>query len=178
MFSIEEYSQKTLYDKFNEFLHNWDVYEGYESMYDNKVNNETYNNRVEFMRTTFRLGAPLDINGTRYLYKDDREDEQEEYVEAFIESIQKNITEQFPPDETGFEVSMFNAFITRNIFRTLVKTDTNYAVFSVAFVFSYLIYHLGSIYLAFIGITIILFSFPVTSLFYRYIVMLLFWFTP
>jgi len=54
-------------------------------MYDNKVNNETYNNKVEFMRTTFRLGAPLDINGTRYLFKDDREDEQEEYVEAFIE---------------------------------------------------------------------------------------------
>jgi len=62
---------------------------------------------------------------------------------------------------------MFNSFITRNIFRTLVKTDTNYAVFSVAFVFFYLIYHLGSIYLAFIGIIIILFSFPVTSLFYR-----------
>ena len=73
-----------MYDKFNEFLHDWDVYEGYESMYDNKVNNETDNNRIEFMRTTFRLGAPLDINGTRYKYKDDRGDEQDKYVEDFI----------------------------------------------------------------------------------------------
>jgi len=61
---------------------------------------------------------------------------------------------------------LFNSFITRNIFRRLVKQDTNYAVFSVGFVFCYLIYHLGSIYLAFIGIAIILFSFPVTSLIY------------
>ena len=73
-----------MYDKFNEFLHDWDVYEGYESMYDNKVNNETDNNRIEFMRTTFRLSAPLDINGTRYKYKDDRADEQDKYVEDFI----------------------------------------------------------------------------------------------
>ena len=61
---------------------------------------------------------------------------------------------------------MFNSFITRNVFRVLVKQDTNYAVFSVGFVFIYLIYHLGSIYLATIGITIILFSFPVTSMLY------------
>jgi len=53
-------------------------------MYDNKVNNETYNNRVEFMRTTLRLGAPLNINGTRYESKSDRKDEQDAYVEAFI----------------------------------------------------------------------------------------------
>ena len=81
MFELGDYSQKTLYDKFNEFLHDWDVYEKYESMYDNKVNNETNNNRVEFMRTTFRLGAPLNINGTRYLNKDDRGKEQDNFVE-------------------------------------------------------------------------------------------------
>jgi hypothetical protein len=81
MFELEDYSQKTLYDKFNEFLHDWDVYEKYESMYDNKVNNETFDNRVEYMRTTFRLGAPLDINGTRYLNKEDRKKEQENFVE-------------------------------------------------------------------------------------------------
>jgi hypothetical protein len=59
-----------------------------------------------------------------------------------------------------------NSFITRNIFRKLIKEDTNYAVFSVGFVFAYLIYHLGSLYLAFVGIMIILFSFPVTSMLY------------
>jgi hypothetical protein len=44
-------------------------------MFDNKVNNETYDNRVEFMRTTFKLGAPLDVNGTRFANKDDRKEE-------------------------------------------------------------------------------------------------------
>ena len=62
---------------------------------------------------------------------------------------------------------LFNSFLTRNIFRTLVVTDTNYAVFSVMFVFCYLIFHLRSLYLAFIGISIVLFSFPVTSFFYN-----------
>ena len=87
MFSFNGYSQKFLYNKFNEFLHDWDVYENYEWMYDNKVNNETDNNRVEFMRTEIKLGAPLDINGTRFLNKDDREDEQDAFVEKFIAEI-------------------------------------------------------------------------------------------
>jgi hypothetical protein len=44
-------------------------------MYDNKVNNQTSNNRVEFMRTTFKLGAPLNINGTRFRNTNDRKGE-------------------------------------------------------------------------------------------------------
>jgi len=62
---------------------------------------------------------------------------------------------------------LFNSFLTRNIFRKLVVDDTNYAVFSVMFVFLYLIFHLRSLYLAFIGIAIVLFSFPVTSFLYN-----------
>jgi hypothetical protein len=39
------------------------------------------------MRTTFKLGAPLDINGTRYKSKDDRPKEQDVFVENFINEI-------------------------------------------------------------------------------------------
>jgi len=39
------------------------------------------------MRTTFKLGAPLNINGTRFESKEDRPDEQDVYVEKFIEEI-------------------------------------------------------------------------------------------
>ena len=72
----------------------------------------------------------------------------------------------FPPDETGFEAALFNVFLTIREIRTLIKTDTQYAVFSVGFVFAFLVYHLGSVYLAMIGIAIILFSFPISSMIY------------
>ena len=38
-----------------------------------------------------------------------------------------------------------------------------YAFYSLTFVFCYLWYHLGSIFLAVVGISIIVFSFPMTS---------------
>jgi len=36
------------------------------------------------MRTTYKLGSPLSVNGTRFLNKDDRKSEQDAYVEKFI----------------------------------------------------------------------------------------------
>ena len=47
-------------------LHDNDVWPRYKQYFDNKINNETYDNRAEFMRTTFNLGGPLDVNGTRF----------------------------------------------------------------------------------------------------------------
>jgi protein dispatched 1 len=49
------------------------------------------------------------------------------------------------------------------MFNEMVTKDTQWAVFSVLFVFIYFIIHLQSIFLAAIGILMILFSFPVTS---------------
>ena len=49
-------------------------------------------------------------------------------------------------------------------FDILVKNDTGYAVFSVLFVFIYFIFHLRSLFLSSIGISIILFSFGVTAI--------------
>jgi len=39
------------------------------------------------MRTTFKLGAPLNINGTRFLNKGDRGKEQDAYVENFLNEL-------------------------------------------------------------------------------------------
>lgn len=49
-------------------------------------------------------------------------------------------------------------------FDILVKKDTSFAVFSVSFVFIYFIIHLRSLFLASIGIMLIMFSFSVTAI--------------
>jgi predicted RND superfamily exporter protein len=49
-------------------------------------------------------------------------------------------------------------------FNILVKKDTSYAVFSVSFVFVYFIIHLRSVFLASVGIMLIMFSFSVTAI--------------
>ena len=53
--------------------------------------------------------------------------------------------------------------VSQQMFNEMVTKDTQWAVFSVLFVFIYFIIHLQSIFLAAVGILMILFSFPVTS---------------
>jgi predicted RND superfamily exporter protein len=55
-----------------------------------------------------------------------------------------------------------STIIRTQTFADCLKEDSYYAIFSVMFVFLYLIIHLRSLFLAFVGITIILFSFPLT----------------
>ena len=45
----------------------------------------------------------------------------------------------------------------------MVQRDTSFSVFSVIFVFFYMIFHLKSLFLSTIGIFMILFSFPITT---------------
>lgn len=84
MKNLKDYTQKQIIDGFNDVLHDNDVWPRYKQYFDNKVNNETYDNRVEFMRTGFNMGAPLNINGTRYKNVKDRQKEQEKYTEDFV----------------------------------------------------------------------------------------------
>ena len=81
MFNLNYYTQDQLYSKFNKVLHDWDDWQVYDWAYDNKVNNLTSDNKVQYMQAYIQLGAPLFINGTRYESKDDREDEQDVFVE-------------------------------------------------------------------------------------------------
>ena len=51
-----------------------------------------------------------------------------------------------------------------DIMDDLVNYDTSFAVFSVVFVFIYMIIHLRSLFLALVGMMLILLSFPLTVL--------------
>jgi predicted RND superfamily exporter protein len=73
------------------------------------------------------------------------------------------LEERFPEDDpSGFMVELVSTIIRQQAFSDTVSEDTSYAIFSVMFVFLYFIIHLRSLFLAFIGISLILFSFPVT----------------
>ena len=68
------------------------------------------------------------------------------------------------PDETGFEAMEYAYSLAQDIFNDIAAKDTAWSVFSVTFVFLYFCFHLRSLFLATIGITIVLFSFPLTVL--------------
>ena len=65
-------------------------------------------------------------------------------------------------DETGF-VAMTDAFSAKqDRFKAVANRDAAWSVFAILFVFAYFCFHLRSLFLATIGITIVLFSFPLT----------------
>jgi predicted RND superfamily exporter protein len=66
-------------------------------------------------------------------------------------------------DDTGMSAGMVNIMQTIKVFLSLVIKDAYFALYSLTFVFCYLYWHLSSIFLAFIGILIIIFSFPFTA---------------
>jgi predicted RND superfamily exporter protein len=66
-------------------------------------------------------------------------------------------------DETGMSAGLVNLIQTLRTFLSLVTKDAFFAFYSLAFVFFYLYWHLSSLFLALIGIMIIIFSFPFTS---------------
>ena len=66
------------------------------------------------------------------------------------------------PDETGFEAMEYAYSLAQDIFNDIAAKDTAWSVFSVTFVFLYFCFHLRSLFLGTIGITIVLFSFPLT----------------
>ena len=93
-------------------MHDNDIWPRYKPYFDNKINNETYDNRAEFMRTFFNLGTPLNVNGTRFINRKDRAKIQDAYVETYIVktniAIMEIIGVDGAADETGMSGGMIN----------------------------------------------------------------------
>jgi hypothetical protein len=93
-------------------LHDNDIWPRYKQYFDNKINNETYDNRAEFMRTMFNLGGPLNVNETRFKNMRDRSRSQDKYVELYINrtniAIMEIIGTDGEVDETGMSGGMVN----------------------------------------------------------------------
>ena len=65
-------------------------------------------------------------------------------------------------EKFGFKVNFASISLSLELFIALILQDLLFAFISIAFVFCYFIYHLKSKFLATVGTTIILFSFPLT----------------
>ena len=63
----------------------------------------------------------------------------------------------------NFKSAVFSLDVAQKMFDKQANDDTQWAVFSVLFVFLYFIYHLESVTLSAVGIVLILFSFPFTA---------------
>ena len=61
-------------------------------------------------------------------------------------------------------LKLISRVLTSDLFESLVKTDTFFAVYSVLLVYAYMIFHLQSIFLSTVMMTLIVFSFPITAL--------------
>lgn len=67
-----------------------------------------------------------------------------------------------PADSTGFKSRVIARALDSGNINKIASEDTAWALLSVLFVFLYFIFHLRSLFLAVVGITIVLFSFPLT----------------
>jgi len=62
------------------------------------------------------------------------------------------------------EIIFASEIISDDFFDDLIINDTMWALGSVSFVFIYLWFYLGSFFLSFIGVILIVLSFPITAL--------------
>ena len=67
-------------------------------------------------------------------------------------------------DSTGFRAELISIALDMDLFQSIINSDAMWALGSLIFVFFIFIVHLKSYFLALIGITLIVFSFPLTVL--------------
>jgi hypothetical protein len=158
---IEDYTQQEISFYFYQAVKTPYIWNTFKQFYDSEVSLK--NLRVNYMRNFVNLGAPIEIEGVRYNDKTDRLEEQTEYVSTFLLDLEAKFIESFENDPTGFEVNILSEAYNQKVFQDLVTGDTAWSIFSVMFVFGYLCYHLSSLFLASVGIMLILLSFPLTS---------------
>jgi hypothetical protein len=117
---------------------------------------------VDFMRTIYAPAGPLEIDGVRYRNSSSGDGAQTEYFKSFAKMIGDESDDNFKEADIGFLIRSDSFVLTSDEFLTMAIRDGLMSIFAVFFVFGYLNIHLKSCFLSFIGIMIILFSFPVT----------------
>jgi hypothetical protein len=121
---------------------------------------------VQYMVARLTFGGPLNINGKRFGLKGDEQDgsdgqpSEREYYRAFTKDLQRYASLNFPEDN-GLKVQI-DSTTNDDVFNEMLNSDATKSMISVIFVFIYLNIHLKSCFLSFIGITVILLSFPMT----------------
>lgn len=82
-------------------------------------------------------------------------------IKSVITEMKRDL-EEASGAETSFRADFVNELLSEEELQELIKQDALFSLFSVAFVYCYLVFHLESIFLSTVGILLIIFSFPVT----------------
>lgn len=118
------------------------------------------------MRSIVSLGAPLEVDGKRYKNSGDNSFEQSKLAaDNFLLPYKTNVESKYgKPDNTGFRASVFCFALEIEVWLNLLLADALFALGAAAFVFLYFVFHLRSCFMALIGMSLILMSFPLTVL--------------
>ena len=152
-------SQEDIIKYFKGVVKNQAVWPMVSALYDKTVTAD--NLKVTYARSIMTLAAPLNVNGIKYTDQSDRYEDQMKYAADFLVAYQKKI-EKDKKDGDSLSVNLVGQLPLMEKFQELINNDGGFAMFSVIFVFITFCIHLKSFFLAFIGIMIILFSFPLT----------------
>ena len=136
--SLEDATQEEIITSFNLAISSNSIWSVYSTLFDKSVAEGT--EKVQFMRTTFNLAGPLDVNGIRYSDKSDRREEQKLFYKTYQHDYDAWIQKNYPADvPSGFMAEMVSTIIRQKAFSDTVNEDTSFAIFSVIFVFFYFI---------------------------------------
>uniref|UniRef100_A0A7S3CP63 SSD domain-containing protein n=1 Tax=Strombidium rassoulzadegani TaxID=1082188 RepID=A0A7S3CP63_9SPIT len=156
---ISELTQEEIVQTFKSVVENDALWFQVSFLFDKYVTSE--NLTVSYMRSLLTFGTPLEFDGTTYKNSSDREEEQDAVVKEFSIAVRDEVTAS-DDRQPGFRTFNANFVLTIDEFLDLVLVDSLLSLASALFVYFYLVYHLESKFLSFIGITIILFSYPTT----------------
>jgi len=123
---------------------------------------EEQEGRVTAMRSFLVFGFPIETDEKRYRDLLDEEAKQKEFVVEFKKEVYADI--QGYAEDTDVRANIMSNELAQVQFNEIAKQDTAWAVFSVLFVFTYFVIHLRSLFLASIGVLIIMLAFGVTGI--------------
>jgi len=115
---------------------------------------------LTYAQTVLQPASPLNVGGKRYKNQTDEEQAQFKIHKEFAQWLKKDAKENLK--DGGYEAAPWSTILLADEFEVILYTDMAFAFFSVTFVFFYLSFHLRSCWLALVGVSLILFSFPFT----------------
>ena len=138
------------------------LWPAYSALYDKKLTAE--NLAITHMQSLVFSGAPLRANDSFvYENKTHLEKEQTAMIKEFILEYKKEFLADNTKEAIGFDAQMFSFVTFLDEILILLFIDMCFILCALLFVFVYFSYHLGSKFLAMIGISIIFFSFPLSA---------------
>ena len=138
-------------------------WKAFRPLFDKDVSAE--NLKVTYMRTMLQLAGPIGGQDKRYESVDDDADDQTDVVIEFSADV-KELSDSNDAKYRAVVRTPRNTQLMNKEFQDTIKSDIAFAVFSVAFVFCYIMFHLKSLFLAWVSMMLILLSFPVSYLIY------------